>query len=202
MSNFKDFTDSLIILNERIPLWMKFIITFCFGAYCTWMAAQFHFNTVITGLEKDSSRLEREKDKLEKEKIPLEADSKKLAMLNNQNFLINGILQQKESKIVELQAQKNDLQKRVEGLSIQLDALLKANNEKDLALASKDMLLRQIDILRQEKQKVDGIITIWRVNPSESDIQETKRKDLVKERIDAQIYRLQQMLGTGANIKQ
>lgn len=64
------------------------------------------------------------------------------------------------------------------------------------------MLLKQIDILRQEKQKIDGIITRWRANPSEGDIQEAKRKDLVKERIDAQIYRLQQMLGTGANIKQ
>ncbi len=189
MLDLKIITESLINFNEKIPLWMKFMLVFSLGGYCVWEGAKFHFNSVIVKLEEDNNKLEIDRNAL------LE-DSKKLILSNSRDVVKDGVIKQREAKIVELQTQNGELRGQVEQLTTQVESLLVSNHNKERILGNKELVLKQIEELKAEKRKLNNSIVLFRSNPSEREVQEEKRNQLITQRIDEQIYQLQLKLTT------
>lgn len=183
MLDLKIITESLINFNEKIPLWMKFMLVFSLGGYCVWEGAKFHFNSVIVKLENDNNKLEVEKKLLLK-------DSKDLVISNSRDVVKDGVIKQKETKIVELQTQNRELHEQVNQLTTQVQGLLISNYDKERILSNRELVLKQIEELKEEKRKINSSMVLLRINPSESGIREEKRNQLITQRIDEQIYQL------------
>lgn len=182
--------------KEKTSYIITFLLSALFWCPATYFIVNYFYNEHV------ESQWKTEKVELTGKISNYESDLKTLpdlkADIKSQKIEIN----QKESKILDLQKENSNLQNRLEVLGIQNNALLKSNNEKNIALMGREEILVQIAELKAEKEKVTRKgFTVIRMNPTEKEIQEKEkeqeRKDLIVKRIDDQIYLLQQLLATG-----